>query len=186
MEISVEVEEVEIEATRERILRELEDKVTEETQKYIGKYGLENEEQAVDQYGRPFLESVRNSAERDAYLSYFNNFSLRLPSNHERIGDSRRILDTKDADVPYRSGMSKDSQDGIWHPSTKKLDQTPRQFFATIDQAIEKEGINMDELARLNSESDHGVIHPYDFYKFTLPVYVRLVALGYNAFDLTA
>lgn len=66
--------------------------------------------------------------------------------------------------------------------------QTPKQFWETVDKALEAEGISIEDVkqmqTQLNKESDFALTN--ELIKLTFSAYVRLRALGYNRYDLTA
>ena len=68
------------------------------------------------------------------------------------------------------------------------LSQTYRDFFFTIDQLIEELGLNgaIETYYRLEKEEpDKKTKHNEEFLKGMLPLYVRLLQMGYNYEDLT-
>ena len=69
--------------------------------------------------------------------------------------------------------------------SDLKLNQTPRQFFETIDKVLQELDIPVDEIKRLQHLGyAEGKNIEYMLYQLTFPAYVKLREIGYTKQDL--
>ena len=66
-----------------------------------------------------------------------------------------------------------------------RLDQTRKMFFATIDAAIEAEGLSYEEIARLNHRPGDDPYRYVQLHIYVKMVFARLKALGFTWRELT-
>jgi hypothetical protein len=108
------------------------------------------------------------------------NFQLNLPIFNEDTPTTmhyRHLMRIMNAmDTPY--GLILPNSTTTPLQSVLKNSQTPRIFFATIDQTLIANGVDLDEVRRLIE-----IEGPLDdLFKLVAPTYVALVNLGYNEY----
>lgn len=89
-----------------------------------------------------------------ALEEYMNNFRMRLPCYDEDkpgMNNYRRILNELGLfDVPFKQRYEQGTKRALFLASPTFLKQTPRQFFAAIDQALIEEGIDLNRVRELS------------------------------------
>ena len=138
------------------------------------------------------LEAAREQVEQeidllsvDPLLSkihrYLNNFEMWLPG-----GANRRFSEQLDhMDRTYREYYAEygaSVEDVGSKNSQLRLNQSDRQFYATIDRAIEEEGLPQEEIEAFNRRELPMTLT--QFRQKILPLYIRLRAIGYTREDL--
>ena len=126
-------------------------------------------------------------------LSYLQNFRLVIPDETfpEGFGGGKRYYTEllNHWDVTLKSQLK---ESGRPKYSEKRLNQTDRKFFQTIDEVIKESGIDRDKIKQLQkkirTEGDTERQNEFimQLYGLTLPVYIQLRALGYQHYDLTS
>lgn len=111
--------------------------------------------------------------------SFLNNFHHKLPDErYDRGGVYRSYFEDEEWDTPFRILNGESPA----RPSELYLDQTPAEFFSTIDSAIEDCGIDLERLKTLQADK----WNIKEIHSFVLPIYVRLREMGYKHYpDLT-
>lgn len=121
--------------------------------------------------------------EESGLIYYLNNFPGILPSDQDSMDNYRAISQTIGVgDIPH--GQKETASD----TSDLYRKQTPREFFATIDRALKRLGIPIEDVKRLQylrSNAAEHVQHKQELNELILPAYVQLRAIGYNPIDLT-
>lgn len=149
----------------------------------------------VDPTEREIREKIAQSKQKFGEYGWwplFNNLVLNLPNRTSRddIGYRTTIENLGYMDIPFGEKVDKHER------SEKFLLQTPREFFATVDETIENSGINMnrywqlvdkyygdnpktvDELERNSNISE--------LYELLVPAIASLIRQGYRKYDFTA
>jgi hypothetical protein len=185
--VDLEVEEKRLEATRLQVEKEIKDAADENP--YILSFRK--------QYLQPdFIELIPEEnakqirqQERAMMVDYYlGNFMFHLPNfQHPENGVQRQKAKTSGYwDKTYEEflaqGASRQYAKDDDPPSTLRLKQTGQQFYQTIDEAIEKEGISLNEINELQQKRGIMGSNP-ELNQRTLPVFVRLRAIGYNNSD---
>lgn len=136
-----------------------------------------------------------------------NNFGAILPSADAQGGRlyARFVEAFKGMDTPFREI---EGESGYAHLHSELFfGQTPREFYATVDKAINSSGVSRQEIDKLQheyyqimqiynhqaanrgKESDaalnKGIELQQALYELALPVYVELRVMGYTQYDLT-
>ncbi len=157
-----------LETTKQQVEKERWDLWAVELKKYDIKTLTEFELAKLDYIREGFLWG-RMGAE-----GYFNNFIYNLPGSRLRVK-----LEELGVELNIRH------QDDHQLHSELFRGQTRKQFYGTIDKAIQTTGLNLEEITQLCEEaertSDASKLHKYIF-----PVFIRLRAMGYSRYDLIA
>lgn len=116
---------------------------------------------------------------------YFNNFGNNLPNEEAENKGLYRALMQPNFDITFEEYAKKRGADLSEHSETYR-NQTPRQFFETVDLALKESGISMEEYNRIRQlvKADHKYWE--NFYELVTPVYIKLRQMGYNEADLTS
>lgn len=165
----------------EQVLEATKESVYEDIKEYIHKGGRESDDGGID---------------RVFGSGYFNNWYTNLPGNwHQQWAESneetlnRKLL-----------GEEKEWYEGGIHNSDLAKSQTSREFYAAINQAIKDSGTDFDRIKELSEKmveqdkiqfprrdpefSNSASIRELE--RLALPAYIRLIAMGYKPYDLTA
>jgi hypothetical protein len=116
---------------------------------------------------------------------FVGNFVANLPG-----GTYRQIVDTNSwLDAPVLTDKDRDADGDEYPHSERARSATWRQFFADVDQAIIDSGANAKELEQLNTAlknpepGQRNTVH-HDYNQAALPVYLKLLEMGYSPRDL--
>lgn len=120
------------------------------------------------------------------YLShFFNNWCSHLPSRQYGTAISRyreTLQYIEHWDIPD-SEAYKDDELQKKRSSPLRWGQKGKEFYATIDACLMAEGLDLEEIIRMNGgnkkEEDFAKLYAY-----TLPAFTRLLAVGYNFREL--
>lgn len=127
------------------------------------------------------------------YQKYFNNFKMRLPGYYYKKpifqrykGDSWDITYKEWLDNFYdKFGANEEERKNYGWYSELRLKQTGKEFIGTIYACIDDSGLSIAEIVQKQDEMNDSIEPEIkDFFKFVMPVYLRLIALGYNRRDL--
>ena len=150
-------------------------------------------------------QSKRQYGERTGFRYYFNNFYLSLPSDDFNHGGPNRdtAIELRIFDIPHEvyiknlsEGDNRLAQRLLKMHSPLYLQQTPKQFFETIDKVLAEKGIPLEEVKMLQHEvfvikSKDGLIaeprtdkEVIELFNRVLPAYIKLREMGYTYRDL--
>ena len=162
-----EVTEQLIEATRHQVEIEMKDFLDTALAGYKPDMGLPQEVNLakLDYFKQRLLWQYGSSG-------YFNNFIFNLPGSRLRESLEKSRVD-----------MNQTFEDTRNLHSALRQEQTFKQFFDTIDKAIEDEGLDINEVIRLNEEAEK-LNDASKLHKYVFPVFIRLRAIEYNRYDL--
>lgn len=121
---------------------------------------------------------------------FFNNFSTRFPALYKgSLTDVRGQLEKDGAmDLSFMLYYKRSNLELF---SRKYLEQTPRDFFATIDRVTEELRILPEKIVSLKglivkaSSDDEGIACEKQLLELLAPVYFRLREMGYGHWELT-
>lgn len=177
-----------------------------------------NEQASIDSRRLTVLKEIENwklnPKDRFTWHSELNNFSTNLPSDdYDNQGGrysasmaiNAGIYDVVNEITSLKYGPL------CGYNSQLYLSQTPRQFYTTIDEVIDKlpeislknikklqhehfevaktirfsQNMTSEEEERENKKVDLSMKYLKELYEYTLPVYVELRVMGYSQYDLT-
>lgn len=133
-------------------------------------------------------------------LSVMNNFVLRLSrdgdlATTEILASSLATLDIHNhrhiafylgiIDIPWGEvfdGEIRKHQDPRYPNSELFLNQTPREFFNTVDGVLDILCYDREEIARLYGN----IGRQQEFYMWLKPAFLKLIEMGYTPKDLTS
>ncbi len=127
---------------------------------------------------------------------HLNNFLLRFPlppEETDRLNFFRNLYPSMGAmNKPHKQILMEQLGRTDANSSERYLNETPQQFFDTIDATIQACGIPLDEIVQKQRQILHAPSsEDYDIFKKLLsqrvvPVYIELRLMEYNDHDLTA
>ena len=137
------------------------------------------DERVVGRYGAEFLG--RNDYSIEAFTSILNNFRCHLPTIYENPGSYRYLIKEQ-----QKWDMTEWESNGFesYGNSVLRLSQTARRFYAVVDAATLLEGLSFEEIIRMN-DSHRTHEDNLRLLTYTMPLFIRLRALGYAWQDLT-
>lgn len=114
---------------------------------------------------------------------FFNTFRLLLPFSDESKAASARYLFENSlknsANTPFNEYLKDPKEkEGL---SDLKLSQTPIEFLDAIEKTIPKAGLSVEEIKERQKDEE---IHQ-DLYEYIIPLYIKLLEMGYVPKDLT-
>ena len=134
-------------------------------------------------------------------LGVMNNFIIRLAPRGRSIAEIEELVAQNERrhfsnervkhaflgtlDIPYRNFLMGDPDDVESRPpeydySDLYLDQTPREFFATVDETLVRLGCDPEVIADL-----YGVTSEQNsLYEMIMPAFLDLIEQGYTVRDL--
>jgi len=125
-----------------------------------------------------------------AMAKYLNNFFFRLPdSRFDNNGYYRRVYTVEIRKKSFRE-LTEDfaKKHGLYfaRESSKHselyLNQSPEEFYATVDSLIEDCGLNLETIQQMHEGTNTmTVLNDYAF-----PVYIKLREMGYTHMELTS
>lgn len=170
-----------LEATRQQVEQEMEGYVKKNLPTFVTDVESFQRRATED----PQLESRLIEREKWGYL---NNWRCNLAGGFYRVLAERgNRLDVLGRDF-FSRAKATTVESNIDAPSSRRLEETNREFWRIVDGAFEAEGLSLEEVRRVNEylEGKFDPIAQQEFYRKTFPVYVRLKAMGYNWYDLSS
>ncbi len=148
---------------------------------------------AKEEIERELKKYIDEYGERSGLVHLMNNFLFNLPTpSYEQESYRKRVNQRNEWDVTYIEFIKKVSPNDVFQEQLKyhsdlKLNQTPRQFFETIDKVLEELNIPVNEVKRLlEIRFKEGKNTMPELYKLTLSAYLKLREMGYTRQDLVA
>ncbi len=162
----------------------------------IEKRGIEEElRKAHERYQAKWEAGEKDAVDLNEYPWYpyaavFSEFFCKLPFSDDYFNNKginpRAYRGLYDWDIKLRDYLeAKGEGDAIKNHSELRLDQTRKMFFATIDAAIEAEGLSYEEIARLNHRPGDDPYRYVQLHIYVKTVFARLKALGFTWRELT-
>jgi len=140
------------------------------------------------------LDEVQKSVEEngnEGYQMYLDNFHLRLPTGFTSAGGKLRERSSHLTNTTYAERERQTAGEPNQY-SPILQNQTPEQFFQTIDQVLTQvideaiqNGLDPKKLEELKNPAIRGNINLEELLKILLPVYIKLRQMGYSHRDLT-
>jgi hypothetical protein len=170
-----------------------------EMRRQVKAEALPDDETLKQKYYRdlwPFERSLIGSFHQfrlQTLYGYMNNFQTLFPNPKFAEGSYQKFIFTQLGimDITFREYAEKSIASGM-HPQAKPedwnsslaLNQTPREFFQTVDDVIDYYKIPTVEVRALFEQNWGRTRQINQAHRAIFPVYVHLRALGYNRKEL--
>ena len=120
-------------------------------------------EKEMEAYRSTYCPTIEN---------YLNNFILHLPDNRFKNGGYYRRYYNSTQWVTKFKDMPRHIDKGH---SDLFMNQSPKEFYETIDKTIVDCGLSLEEIRELWKKDEK-----MKLWELSLPIYIRLRELGYN------
>lgn len=129
------------------------------------------------------IENIKLRIERALSIghpqTFFNNFIRNFPNTEPRRSMRFMLLSPEKRDVKQSTLLHGADTSNF---SAKWLDQTPAEFFNTVDQVSAESGYNPHDIEKMVSSLE---LMPKFYNEVAPKVFIRLLELGYNEVELT-
>lgn len=132
---------------------------------------------------------------RNVVLSNLNNMHFTFPSGFYRSDALLDIFEPSETYLMFAKRMARQegrevSSSTYTLYSELKLNQTPREFFEIVDQAIVDSGLSLAEIASKTEKAQRDAMPArrqslLELRELVLPVYMKLIEQGYSHQDIT-
>ena len=135
----------------------------------------------MDEIVEAEIKEYKKKYGEDWQAYYFNNFGFNLPDDDCEHGGYYRETFAKsgwlDMTIAKRDPANKLGYSYLYR------NQTARDFFKTVDQTLEEQGISLKEIKRLQHlKNREGSEHWKKLSELVLPAYIKLRELGYQRY----